>query len=73
MTPPSGGVAAGDDRVGSSDGYRQGGRQAVLSEDDVKLYLSERVRHDSVSAIAFRFQAHHLYHIFVQEFGPGAT
>ena len=36
------------------------------------LMLSERVRHDSVSTVAFKFQAHHLFHIFkfdVQEFG----
>ena len=34
--------------------------------------VSERVRHDSVSTVAFKFQAHHLFHIFkfdVQEFG----
>ena len=27
-------------------------------------HLSERVRHDSVSTVAFKFQAHHLFHIF---------
>ena len=40
------------------------------------LSLSERVRHDSVSTVAFKFQAHHLFHIFkfdVQEFGLGTN
>ena len=38
--------------------------------------MSERVRHDSVSTVAFKFQAHHLFHIFkfdVQEFRLGTT
>ena len=38
--------------------------------------VSERVRHDSVSTVAFKFQAHHLFHNFkfdVQEFGLGTN
>ena len=38
--------------------------------------LSKRVGHDSVSTVAFKFQAHQLFDIFkfdVQEFGLGTT
>ena len=37
--------------------------------------VSEQVRHDSVLTVAFKFQAHHLLHIFkfVRDFGLGET
>ena len=41
-----------------------------------ELKLSECVQHVSVSTVAFKFQAHHLFHIFkfdVQEFRLGTT
>ena len=46
------------------------------SEGAQRRCLSERVRHDSVSTVAFKFKLNHLFHIFkfdAQEFGLGTT
>ena len=61
------------DTVQQSNSALQGPTSRIRED---YFILSERVQHDSVSTVAFKFQAHHLFHIFkfdVQEVGLGTT
>ena len=48
------------DTVQQSNSALQGPTSRIRED---YFILSERVQHDSVSTVAFKFQAHHLFHI----------